>query len=272
MPRATKPEWDAHNRAEEMIFGSDRKLSLAEIEFILENWMPYIGSRVDVSGAFFTPLSLARCVALNTGDRGRFVDICAGIGALSFPLIYNTWGYRQSSITEVVAVELDYRFVEIGRRILPEVTWVHGDVFDAELWERLGCFNHAVSNPPFGRNKANTGKGDWLSFRGANDFMVLEVAMRVADTVTMIVPQSNMPLHYQRSYGSRAYERVGLADEPETVRRWYDLFPDTHISCSNFDMGDYGPWRSVDPRVELLDIEYPSRLGLYAQPLQMAMF
>ncbi|MEM6617579.1 MAG: hypothetical protein AAF619_13740, partial [Pseudomonadota bacterium] len=63
---------------------------------------------------------------------------------LGYWLQYFPWcGTRE---TELVCVEINPAFVEIGKKMIPEATWICADVFDV-LDIELGHFDCAVSNP-----------------------------------------------------------------------------------------------------------------------------
>lgn len=67
-----------HRQAEQLI-ALRRDLREHEQQFVLENWQESASTEQVLDGAFFTPLSLARCVASQVvGDR--LIDLGAGIG------------------------------------------------------------------------------------------------------------------------------------------------------------------------------------------------
>lgn len=257
MPRASKSELNNHEKALDLLWGSDKPLAHSEIEFVLDNWLPYVAGRVDTVGAFFTPRELARTVAFCSGDSGRIVDICAGIGHLTWGMANDpAYGRRPSGITEIVAVEIDPEKVRVGQRLMPDVRWVLGDALDLELWQRLGRFDHAIMNPPFGRVKTVSGSADWLSYKGVGEFLMLEVAARVANSVTGIFPQGSMPAYYRRSYGT--YQgRSGPGSESTEYLAFMECWPEAHLSCSSFDCADYDGWRGANPKVEIFSLEFP---------------
>ncbi|MEU6719794.1 hypothetical protein ABZ897_50780 [Nonomuraea sp. NPDC046802] len=47
-----------------------------------------------------------------------------------------------------MCVEKNPHYVAVGQRLLPEATWICGDVFDV-LSMGLGRFDTALANPPF---------------------------------------------------------------------------------------------------------------------------
>lgn len=263
--RASKAEYQKFEQAQDLLWGGDASLTAEQVEFVLDHWLPYVNGRVDKAGAFFTPPALARMVAQCTGDSGRFIDLCAGIGALTWPLLRDPmWGRRAPR--EIVAVELNPRYVEVGRRLMPEVTWICGDVLDQATWDDLGRFDHAVSNPPFGMVASRGERRDWLRYHGVMEYQVMEVAARVADTVTMIVPQGSAPRLWQRSGGcqthvwnpaTRTYD-PWRREEPDALRKWYEAWPGSEVSGNNFDTADGGGWNGTNIRVEIVHVEFPS--------------
>lgn len=265
--RASKSEWANFEKAEDLLWGRDAALTVEQVEFVLDHWRPYVNGRVDKAGAFFTPAGLARTVSWCSGDSGRFVDLCAGIGALTWPLLRDPmWMSRVPR--EIVAVELNPRFVEVGRRLMPEVAWVCGDVLDQSTWDGLGRFDHAVSNPPFGMVATRGARRNWLRYHGVMEYQVMEVAARVANTVTMIVPQGSAPALWQRSGGAdrNMYRWDGRSStysaelsrpaESAALLKWYETWPDSEVSGSNFDTADGGDWNGTNVRVEIVHVEF----------------
>src|SRR5687768_8572398 len=114
MAKLTKPEWDAHYKACELV-ESDRQLTEDDKCFILDNWNPMATNNVAAAGAFFTPKEWAHALMQWSSPRGRVIDFCAGIGRLGF----TAWQWRQDVITELVCVEINSDFVKVGRRVLP---------------------------------------------------------------------------------------------------------------------------------------------------------
>lgn len=269
--RPSKAEWKKFEQAEELL-NSDKPLTHDERLFVFENWQPYMrgSSSASAAGAFFTPWVIAQKVAYSSGSSGRFIDLCAGIGVLSYALACQGWGGRPDwRDIHVTAVEFRTDYVRIGRRLLPEVEWVEGDVFDLALWHQLGRFDHAVSNPPFGRVAVNSRKKEmlkWLSYQGANGLMVAEVALRVAESVVMILPQTHVPPLWRRSYGYRNHE---APPNGEVARFLKAMPPGVEFGGLCEDMAYYqDQWRGVSPTIEVVDLEYegPGRMTLPPLP------
>ena len=62
-------------------------LNLEEKKFVYNNYFPDYTNNINVSGAFFTPASLVNTF-LYAITGNKVIDLCAGIGALSFGLCH----------------------------------------------------------------------------------------------------------------------------------------------------------------------------------------
>ena len=127
MSKLSKQALKLHNQALELV-RSDKELTFAEKEFILQNYKPYANHNVTETNAFFTPIQLAMASTIEMPSPDeierpvRILDLCAGIGMLSFAYYY--YGGFDTRSVEVVCVELVEEYVEVGKRILPEATWI----------------------------------------------------------------------------------------------------------------------------------------------------
>jgi hypothetical protein len=87
-----------------------------------------------------TPLSVAHELARTvTGDR--VIELGAGIGRVSWACRQRYGRWIGQPAREIVCVEPDARLVDVGRRVLPDATWICGDVADAT---GLGSFGTAI--------------------------------------------------------------------------------------------------------------------------------
>jgi hypothetical protein len=124
-------------------------------------------------------------------------------------LSYAVWqrsrfNHRRPQIT---CVERNADYVEVGRKLLPEATWICADVLGV-LDMRLGHFDSAISNPPFGniRRTKNSPRYAGKDF----EFHVIDIAAHLADYGTFIVPQMSAGFNfsgrpnYERQTGGRA--------------------------------------------------------------------
>tara|TARA_R100000365_G_C2747870_1_gene78283 strand:+ start:4255 stop:5082 length:828 start_codon:yes stop_codon:yes gene_type:complete len=196
MAKLTRAQRKAHAAAE-AILTKDR-LTEDEREFVFQNWHEGANHINGVAGAFFTPWDLAADFALD-GGSGRIIDLCAGIGILSYFLHRRSqWGTRPAEIT---CVEFNPRYVEVGRKLLPEARWINADVFDWRELE-LGQFDCAIGNPPFGRVR-RTANGP--RYRGPEcEFHIIDIAAELADYGAFIIPQQSATFKYS---GCQCFER-----------------------------------------------------------------
>lgn len=237
MAKLSKPQIRAHEQACALL--AKDVLTFEEREYVINNWQESATHINSAAGAFFTPLEMAWTFACEVGDTydTRLIDLCAGIGCLSFAIYHrNTWGDRQPRI---VCVEKNPDYVAVGRKVLPEAEWICADVFD--LPDR-GRFTFAVSNPPFGNGGPI--KGVTL------DLNVVAVAAGLADYGAFILPQMSAPFRYS---GEREYVPTsGASYERFHAKTGLTLGPSCGIDCSYF----INDWRGVAPKVEVCTADF----------------
>ena len=142
MARISKKESTLHIRVMDLIH-SDKQLTQNDKEFIFNN---YKGDGIGGTGAFFTPEMLAWDFILDAGCTGQCIELCAGIGRLSY------YQYLRNRPTHITCVELNPEYVMIGKRVLPEAEWVTGDALTFTTSER---YDVVYGNPPFGKIKTS---------------------------------------------------------------------------------------------------------------------
>jgi len=239
-----------HEAALELV-RSDCRLTYEDRIFILENYHEGATHLNAKAGAFFTPLQLARDVALNVGSGGRVIDLCAGIGMLAFAV---DWAGQE---TEIVCVEANAEYVEVGKRVMPNATWIHADVLAYEPDGR-GRFRCAVSNPPFGHIGATNHKRD--GYTGPEmEFRVIDIASRCAQRGVFVLPQGSCPFAYS---GRRTLEMQYSA-------KFNKFAAETGLSmelgCA-VDTEDYrSQWKGTSPLCEVVLLDFP-RTGSYTRP------
>ncbi|MFC3190044.1 hypothetical protein ACFSKS_12480 [Pseudocitrobacter faecalis] len=117
MARISKKESANHNKVMELVH-SDKQLTQDDKEFIFNN---YQGDGIGATGAFFTPEMLAWDFILDAGCSGDCIELCAGIGRLSY------YQFLRNNPSHITCVELNPEYVQIGKRVLPEAEWITGD-------------------------------------------------------------------------------------------------------------------------------------------------
>ncbi|MGB3389477.1 MAG: methyltransferase [Pseudaminobacter sp.] len=253
MAKLTKAQAKAHQQACDLlakdVLTDDDKL------FVLENWQESAKHINTIAGAFFTPPGLARDFCIETYGP-RIIDLCAGIGALSLRALWH------HEAVEIVCVELNPEYVEVGKKLLPEATWVVGSVFDLP---NLGHFDCAIGNPPFG---ATPRQAKAPRYTG-NDFEyhVIDIASGIADYGVFIVPQMSAPFCYS---GHPCFE----VRESDKYRRFVDqtgikLTPNCGIDTSVYA----NDWHGVSVAVEIVTADFaearerrqPSQANLFME-------
>ncbi len=240
MAKLTKDEIKKHQAACELL--KQDQLTIDERFFVLENWHEGAEHLNSSAGAFFTPASLARDFAVET-FAGRTIDLCAGIGTLSF-LTWVMNGFRG----EFTCVELNAAYADVGRKIMPEATWIVADVLSPEILD-LDHFDLAIGNPPFG--KLN-GSARAPRYSGSDfELKVIDVAGLLADQGTFIVPQNSAPFRFS---GRDGYERV----ESDRLAKFYDETGIVLQPNCGIDTTVSGPFRGTNIRTEIVVTDFRS--------------
>lgn len=241
MAKLSKAQFKAHNEAEELL--KNDALSWDDRELVLANWDPSARHVNSAAGAFFTPSGLAFDFALMLGNPPRILDLCAGIGALSFAIAYPNHHDRP----EIVCVEKNPDYVRVGRKVLPEAEWIEADVLDVPGMN-LGRFDAVISNPPFGKIKRDGNKTS-PNYKGADfEFHVIDIAMSMSDFGMFILPQMSAGFKYS---GRPFYERDkdGKAFEYQRQRG-------LHFDACSIDANVYrDQWKGTGPTVEVVSVE-----------------
>jgi predicted RNA methylase len=228
MSKLSKVQIKAHHAACALL--AKDALTYDERVFVIENWQESATHINSAAGAYFTPLGLARDFSIEVSGGVRVIDLCAGIGALSLAVHDRGW----NSPPQIVCVEKNPDYVAVGRKVLPEATWICADVFDLP---DLGAFDFGIANPPFGQGGPI--KGVTL------DLNVVAVAAGLAEYGVFILPSGSVPF---RLSGIRGFEqKQNAAYERFTEKTGITLGPSCGIDC-DFYRSD---WRGVAPSVEI---------------------
>ena len=267
MAKLTKAQTKAHQQALEIC--QQETLSYDEKVFVMENYHEGANHMNGFAGAFFTPLDLGRSFAMETMFDQSVVDICAGIGMLSWAT-YRNCQIRGKEI-DITCIEQNHQYVEIGRKIMPEANWICGDATDAELWMEIldadglygvnnprsggqPRFKQAISNPPFGNIK--TGENTMpLKYKGAQfDLKIVEIGSIVAEYGTYLLPQMSTPYKYsgEGADPDGYYPKAGRSSK-------YDKFTKQTGIKFAFNMGIDSTtgieWKGVSPVCEIVSVE-----------------
>lgn len=242
MAKLTKAQAKAHAAAiallEKDVLTEDDK------EFVFRNWNESANHVNGAAGAFFTPYDMAFDFAYDVGGA-RVIDLCAGIGMLSYAVHYRSrFGERTSNIT---CIERNADYIAVGKKLLPEATWIHADVLDV-LDMDLGRFDYAISNPPFGsiKRERNAPRYSGKDF----EFHVIDIAAHLADYGTFIVPQMSAGFKYS---GQNFYKR----DTEGKAVKFQDLIGvEFHAGCGVDTKFYIDEWKGVSPLCEIVTVDF----------------
>ncbi|SER77914.1 Methyltransferase small domain-containing protein [Pseudovibrio axinellae] len=244
MAKLTKAQSKAHFQAEEIL--KKDVLSEEDKEFVFANWHEGAEFENGSTGAFFTPEGLAWDFTFDVSGH-KIIDLCAGIGMLAYAT-YHRLMHRNGKAPEITCIERNPRYVEVGKKLLPEATWICADVFD---WQELnlGKFDRAISNPPFGKVKRFGRTGP--SYKGALfELHVMDIASELANEGTFIIPQNSASFKYS-GVQCHSRDKKGAGVEFQNTTGFY-MSEGCGIDTSCYrDM-----WKGVNPLCEIVTIDY----------------
>jgi Methyltransferase small domain len=217
----------------------DRRLTDEERQFVLDNYQESTGGNNALAGAFFTPSGLANDFSIEVPGCDTLVDLCAGIGALAYACEHRA--------KKIVCVEQNAEYIRVGRKVMPDATWIQADVFGDWIKE-FGTFDVAISNPPFGNIRAEewTGKYNGARF----EYKVIELASRIAQYGAFIVPQTSAPFEYS---GSQMYKQRADAQ----CRKFIDATGIEMQANCGIDTAQYrNDWHGVNPVCEIVTCDF----------------
>lgn len=251
MGKVSKAQAEANDKAMQLI-NSDKPLKEHEKEFILQNYDESFNHTHKNIGAFFTPFDLAKEFRwfTETYEGGRIIDLCSGIGALSYHAWHHNNYGRTSNFTELVCVEFVEEYVEIGKRIVPDATWIIGSILDMNLMLSLGEFNVAISNPPFGNIKTGESEENWYGYTGNEfDYKAIAVAKMIAESGAFILPQGSCPIIHTNG----RIERQNLR-KYETFKKETEI----HLEMNSFSLNPkiYEGFKHTNVSVEIMECEF----------------
>ena len=236
---------EKHRQAKDLLKKS--VLTHEEKLFVLEHFHEGCDNLNGLVGAFFTPMELAYEFSLLIYGK-KVVDLCAGIGVLSFAYLHN---YTFDFVPELTCIEINPEFVEIGKKLLPEANWICGDITNPKFIASLPEFDFAIGNPPFGMIK--TGLNSHLKYRGTQfEYKVIEVAHNLAADGVFIIPQESAPFLFS---GEKNY--VNTANFNSRYQKFEEQ-TGIELACSSVAIDTsrhLNKWKGVRPKTEVVTFE-----------------
>ncbi|WVX87407.1 DNA methyltransferase [Vibrio phage EniLVp02] len=221
--RISKAERAKHEQIVDLL--EKDTLTQDEREWVIENLNEAAICEITRCGAFFTPIDYAFGLAFELGSSHRsrsLLDLCSGIGLLAYAAYHHHSFFKETGYNRIVCVEQNYDFVKIGKKLLPQATWIHGSIDDDHVKEQLteivkehGEFDDVISNPPYGivpsmkdiQCPRYTGKHA--------HFKVMDIASQYAGRGTFIIPQNDAGFRYS---GVQNFERVESSNFKKFVK------------------------------------------------------
>ncbi len=261
MGKLSKSERSRHDAACAVL--QKTNLNDDDREQVFTDWHP--GAVIDAgkASAFFTPPGLAYDFEIDAHSHGRILDACAGIGVLSW-VLGTRYAYSNSGARpDVTAIESNPAFVEIGRKLLPWVNWIQGDIFDPGKMD-LGPFDAAMANAPFGRTQTETKSP---RYKGACfELKLIDMLADHCDYGAFIIPQMSAPFDYsgrQRHRRRHTTESKRFEDQTGLI-----LAEGCGVDCAYYK----DDWHGVAPSVEIVTIDYDEQRDvLKSAPQQLKM-
>lgn len=241
MAKLSKRQAKSHQEAEQIL--AKPKLTDDDKQFVIENWQESATHVNSAAGAFFTPWGLATDAMIELGGwkfEGSVLDLCAGMGTLSLA------AQQLSRVSRIVCVELNPAYAAVGRKMVPDAEWVEASIFAHEEW---GQFDHAISNPPFGKIKRD---GAAPRYKGGEfEYHVIDIAAHHAEFGTFIIPNMSSGFTLSDDLGYRRLEsqkyttfvkQTGISLEPGCgvdtrvyADEWHGVSPAVEIACTEFE-------------------------------------
>lgn len=255
MAKLSKNEIREHNIAVELL--KKDKLTFEEKLIVFEKWNEAAVSVNSEAGAFFTPHELASDFSLNIYSSATTIDLCAGIGMLSFV------AYHYRGCTNITCVELNPLYYEVGKKLLPEANWINDSIFN---YKEFGHFQQVISNPPFGKIKTGLDKSvqNELKYKGAEfDLITVEIGSKLADYGCFILPQQSTPFKYSGAEfymdlrkQNKGYNPYGL-QVPTKVQKFIKETGLDYQFNIGIDTSIYkNDWKGVSPICEIVTFEF----------------
>lgn len=244
--KLSKAQIKAQQECEDLL--KKERLTEDEKLFVYENWNEGATNINSTAGAFFTPVGLAKDFSICIPENSEVIDLCAGIGMLSF--FAHHW--RGCNVT---CVELNDDYVRVGKKLLPEANWINASIMSDEVLQLKNKFRVAISNPPFGKIKTGVESFEGQKYMGSDfEFKAMDIASNLADYGLFIIPQGSTNFKYS---GQTNYSQMSDLEVQTKVKKFLKETGFEFGSPVGIDTDIYRKeWKGVTPLCEIVDIEF----------------
>tara|TARA_A200000159_G_scaffold53217_1_gene49219 strand:+ start:2827 stop:3648 length:822 start_codon:yes stop_codon:yes gene_type:complete len=253
MAKLTKAQSAAQKHVETLL--AQDILSVEDRAYVLTHYHEAAHNNVTPSGAFFTPLALAMefaeyCSLPNRQGKVRILDLCAGIGALSFAMQQRFADSPFAESCDITCIEINGEYVQVGKKLVPEAHWLQMDICDIDALLALGQFDVVISNPPFGNVTTFKGKSG-VCYTGSNAiYKAAELAAMLAPSATFIMPQKEAGFKYsgEDTFSTMPNDALAAFSAQTGIAFSPNNFSGTHLYEQQ--------WKAKVPRVEFAECDF----------------
>jgi predicted RNA methylase len=259
MAKISKPVLKKHNEALEILKKKD-KLNFNEREFVFKHYHEGASKMNNLISAHFTPYSIAKSISQNIRHTDMFVDLCSGIGILSYALKrLNEW---DNSPVVGICIENCVEYYEVGKKLLPEFHWICGDIFNPNVIAQVkeimdGKRFSIVSNPPYGK-QVKTDTNSLLKYQGTEfEYKAMELgAILGAEDGAFLIPQESAPFRITgNNYKGVEHESYKTSKYKKFVdQTGLEISPNIGYTTEIFE--DEDGWKDVNIKTEIAILEY----------------
>lgn len=265
MAKISKRLLKYHNQALDIL--KEEKLDFYQRKYVFDNFHEGAGNMNNLIGAHFTPHSIAKSMTFNIREN-NFVDLCAGIGMLSYKLLRD-WEFNTADEKPFgICIENCTHYYEVGKKLLPEFHWINGDIFDEKVIKEVkdlmrGKDFSIISNSPYGKQvKSET--SNILKYKGGIfEYKAIELgAVLGANDGAFLIPQQSAPFRMsgRETRGNEFGKEHKSKDYNKFVKETgLEINANIGFSTNIIDEDDKG-WKDVNIITEIGILEY-SELG-----------
>ncbi len=255
MGKISKEILKKHNKALEIL--NKENLDFYDIEYVFQHYHEGAGKMNNLISAHFTPYEIAHSIAHHVSTA--FVDICAGIGMLSYAI--KRYYQFNEEIPFGICVENCVEYYNVGKKLLPEFHWINGDIFDKHVIDEIKSLMGnrqftVVSNPPYGKQVQADVK-DFLHYSGSDfEYKAIELgAYLKAIYGVFLIPQNSCPFKYSGNKGleSTTNKEYSKFEGQTNLRIDMNIGFDTTIFNPD---SEWPQWKDISIITEIAIVEY----------------